>query len=71
MIASFESVGAGGDSPSSDIVGARSWLGRVRPWRRWRSSEPGLCFRDRPDESALLIFAEGGDTRGQEQLYWP
>jgi hypothetical protein len=50
MIASFESVGVGGDSPLSDIVGSRSWLGRVRPRRRWRrrrrrSSEPGLCFR--------------------------
>jgi hypothetical protein len=65
MMASFESVGTGGDSPLSDIVGARSWLGRVRPRRRWRSSEAGLY---RPDESALLIFAEGGDTRGQERL---
>jgi hypothetical protein len=43
MIAPFESVGAGGDLPLSDIVGVRSWLGRVRPRRRrWRSSEPGL-----------------------------
>jgi hypothetical protein len=40
MIASFESLGAGGDSPLSDIVGARSWLGRSTV----RITELRVCF---------------------------
>ena len=68
MIAPFESVGAGGDSPLSDIVDARSWLSCVRPRRRWCSCWNGRDYIDGLNEYRPRINEKEKEKERNEKL---